>query len=57
MRKLSFRKIAETFSLPILVFCQSLACPFEDYKYFMQIFAVTAFIGIVVSIIKEEKDD
>lgn len=57
MRKLSYRKFIETFSLPILVFCQSLACPIDDYRYFMLLFSVTSFIGIMVSIMKEEKDE
>lgn len=57
MKKLSYRKFIETFSLPILVFCQSLACPVDDYRYFMLLFSITSFIGIVVSISREEKDD
>lgn len=57
MRKLSYRKFIETFSLPILVFCQSLACPVDDYRYFMLLFSVTSFIGIMVSIMKEEDNE
>lgn len=57
MRKLSYRKFIETFSLPILVFFQSLACPVDDYRYFMLLFSFTTFIAIIVSITREEKDE
>lgn len=57
MRKLSYRKFIETFSLPILVFCQSLACPVDDYRYFMLLFSITSFIGIMVSITREEDNE
>lgn len=57
MKKLSYRKFLETFSIPILVFCQSLACPVDDYRYFMLLFSFTSFIGIVVSITREEQDE
>ena len=57
MRKLSYRKFIETFSLPLLVFCQSLACPIDDYRYFMLLFSITSFIGIMVSITREEDNE
>ena len=57
MRKLSYIKFIETFSLPILIFCQSLACPIDDYRYFMLLFSFTTFIAIIVSITKEEDNE
>lgn len=57
MKKVSFKKILNTFSVPILVYCQSLACPFEDYRNFMQLFALFSFVAIVVGILKHEDED